>query len=359
MTKKIKLYIVDNLKYFIVSFFCVGFFVFVLPAAAANNIVGIFGGGSVQACQLRQSQISSSSNCPTLTLQVRVLNSSAGTFHGALKQLKQRGQPKPDIDVWIYAGQQYEIIPISFGSDEVGSWDLSMVDSGGQQVSAVKIITVTANPNAGSIDQSPASGAGGGTTQFHNGAPCTSNAQCFSGFCLNSGSNWVCQGRGVGGTPCDSNPDICQPGLSCVDSGNQKVCGVPGQSSPNPNNPNNPNTNPNTNPPAGGGSQCGGDANLVWQNGVCLPADQKCTTGICANSTLSGLLINVIKLLLGLAGIIAVVVLIVGGFWYITSAGNEEQAEKGKKAIINAVIGLVVVILAYAIVAIISNTLSM
>jgi hypothetical protein len=45
--------------------------------------------------------------------------------------------------------------------------------------------------------------------------------------------------------------------------------------------------------------------------------------------------------------------LIVGGFWYITSAGNEEQAEKGKTAITNAIIGVIVVLLSYAVVTVI------
>ncbi|MEK7162066.1 MAG: hypothetical protein AAB729_05255 [Patescibacteria group bacterium] len=74
-------------------------------------------------------------------------------------------------------------------------------------------------------------------------------------------------------------------------------------------------------------------------------------------TTLVGLLLKIIQFLLTFAGVVAVGVLVIGGFWYITSAGNEEQAEKGQKAITNAIIGLVVVILAYTIVAIISSTL--
>lgn len=110
--------------------------------------------------------------------------------------------------------------------------------------------------------------------------------------------------------------------------------------------------------PVGTSAQCNNDPKLIYQNGVCLPADQNCTTGICASSSLTDLLVKVIKILLGLAGVIAVLILIVGGFWYITSSGNEEQVEKGKKAIINAIIGLVVVMLSYAIVTIISTTLT-
>lgn len=92
-------------------------------------------------------------------------------------------------------------------------------------------------------------------------------------------------------------------------------------------------------------------------NGLCLPPNPY-STGVASQKTLTGLLILVIQFLLDFAGVVAVIVLVVGGFWYITSAGNEEQAEKGKSAIINAIIGLLVVILSYAIVTIISGTLT-
>lgn len=50
-----------------------------------------------------------------------------------------------------------------------------------------------------------------------------------------------------------------------------------------------------------------------------------------------------LNLLVGIAGTIFIVMLIVGGFQYMTSAGNEEAAEKAKKTLINAIIGIVIV----------------
>jgi uncharacterized membrane protein YwzB len=70
------------------------------------------------------------------------------------------------------------------------------------------------------------------------------------------------------------------------------------------------------------------------------------------------LLLAIIKLLLTFAGVIAVVMLVLGGYWYMAAGGNEEMSEKGKKTIINFVLGLVVVLLAYTIVTIISDTLT-
>lgn len=71
--------------------------------------------------------------------------------------------------------------------------------------------------------------------------------------------------------------------------------------------------------------------------------------------TASGLALFVIKLIINMSGVVAIVFLMVGGFLYMTSSGNEEAAEKGKKIIINAIIGLVVIIMAGTIVTIISN----
>jgi hypothetical protein len=56
-----------------------------------------------------------------------------------------------------------------------------------------------------------------------------------------------------------------------------------------------------------------------------------------------------------IAGIAAVIVIIVGGFSYITSAGNAESAKKARQRILGAVIGLVVVFLAWSIVRYVSD----
>jgi hypothetical protein len=72
-------------------------------------------------------------------------------------------------------------------------------------------------------------------------------------------------------------------------------------------------------------------------------------------STLSGLIISIIKIILSLAGLIAVLVLIIGGFRYVTSFGNEDQVGQAKKMIINAIIGIVIIILSFVIVTVVSN----
>lgn len=58
---------------------------------------------------------------------------------------------------------------------------------------------------------------------------------------------------------------------------------------------------------------------------------------------------QIIRVALGLLGIVAVAGIVVGGFLFMTSGGNEEQAGKGKKAMTAAVIGLIIILCAYAI----------
>ena len=59
---------------------------------------------------------------------------------------------------------------------------------------------------------------------------------------------------------------------------------------------------------------------------------------------------TVINLLLFLIGIIAVIAIIIGGIRYTTSNGDAGQTKAAKDTILYAVIGLIVAIMAYAIV---------
>ena len=49
-----------------------------------------------------------------------------------------------------------------------------------------------------------------------------------------------------------------------------------------------------------------------------------------------------------IAGVIAFFFLIYSGFIYLTAGGNADQAKKGGQGIINAVLGLIIIALAYA-----------
>ena len=58
---------------------------------------------------------------------------------------------------------------------------------------------------------------------------------------------------------------------------------------------------------------------------------------------------KIIGVFLGLLGIIAVVIVLMGGFTWMTAGGNEEKVTKAKDMIIAGVIGLAIILAAYAI----------
>ena len=78
-------------------------------------------------------------------------------------------------------------------------------------------------------------------------------------------------------------------------------------------------------------------------------------TGLPNDTSINDFIIRIINILLGVVGIIAVLFLIIGGFRYVTAGGNEESAESGKKTIINAIIGIIIVILAFVIVRVVAT----
>lgn len=66
--------------------------------------------------------------------------------------------------------------------------------------------------------------------------------------------------------------------------------------------------------------------------------------------SLDQLIQTIINVVLLIAGIVAVIYLIIGGYQYITSSGNAEQAQAGRTTVLNAIIGLVIIFAAYLIV---------
>jgi hypothetical protein len=66
--------------------------------------------------------------------------------------------------------------------------------------------------------------------------------------------------------------------------------------------------------------------------------------------TFGALLTNMIKGFMGLAGLLAVLMILFSGFRYITAQGNDEQTAQAKTGLQWAVIGLAIAILGYVIV---------
>lgn len=81
---------------------------------------------------------------------------------------------------------------------------------------------------------------------------------------------------------------------------------------------------------------------------------EKCPEGtqaqLCQEEDISGPVQNIISTLLFAIGVIAVIMIIIGGIRYTLSNGDASQIKSAKDTILYAVIGLIVAMLAYAIV---------
>lgn len=58
---------------------------------------------------------------------------------------------------------------------------------------------------------------------------------------------------------------------------------------------------------------------------------------------------SIINVLMGLLGIIAVVIILLGGFKWMTAGGSEDKVGEAKKLIMQGIIGLVIILAAWAI----------
>jgi hypothetical protein len=98
-------------------------------------------------------------------------------------------------------------------------------------------------------------------------------------------------------------------------------------------------------------ADCGKNTKLIEDPNthLCIPLNSA------DNGTINDFVTRIINILLSVAAVIAILFIIIGGFMYITSAGNAEQAEKGRATLVNAVIGLIIIILAYVIVGVVNN----
>lgn len=73
-------------------------------------------------------------------------------------------------------------------------------------------------------------------------------------------------------------------------------------------------------------------------------------TGCVGNNSLDGIVKTVINVMSMIVGIIAVIMIIIGGIKYVTSSGDSNNVNSAKNTILYAIIGLVVVALAQVIV---------
>lgn len=109
------------------------------------------------------------------------------------------------------------------------------------------------------------------------------------------------------------------------------------------------NTPPTTSTPISSDLQCPLGLPKDSATGLCLPTNPltPASGSLVASSSVGQLIQRFLDILLTLAGVIAILFIVIGGYQYITSRGAEDQAKAGRKTMTYAIIGLIAVLLAY------------
>jgi len=80
-------------------------------------------------------------------------------------------------------------------------------------------------------------------------------------------------------------------------------------------------------------------------------------TGLGNDTDVEGTAERIVNIVLGFLGFIALVIIIIAGFKWMTSGGNDEKIGSAKKMMGAGVVGLVIVLFAYVITAFVFNTM--
>lgn len=84
--------------------------------------------------------------------------------------------------------------------------------------------------------------------------------------------------------------------------------------------------------------------------------DKPAPLGGLSTEGLSATITKILNAVLGLVGVIALAVILYGGFRWMTAGGNEETVGEAKKIITAGVIGLIIVVMAWAVVSFVITT---
>lgn len=75
-----------------------------------------------------------------------------------------------------------------------------------------------------------------------------------------------------------------------------------------------------------------------------------CKAGLpCGNVSAPEIATAIVNIVVSIVGVLAVIMLVYGGAMWLTSAGNEEKIKKARGLILNAVIGLAIILMAFTI----------
>ncbi len=100
-------------------------------------------------------------------------------------------------------------------------------------------------------------------------------------------------------------------------------------------------------------------SNCGTENGF-LPGlyDGLCSNGQVAVESAADIFVivgNVVRILIAASGALAVIMIIVGGIWYVTSHGDPERVRRAKAILTKSITGLIVILVSYTVVTFIAT----
>lgn len=98
-----------------------------------------------------------------------------------------------------------------------------------------------------------------------------------------------------------------------------------------------------------------GGNEVIWGNGYSASEFQG-TLGL-GDRDPRDIAASVIRILLGFLGMIAVVIILLGGFKWMTAGGNDEKVGEARKLIIQGAVGLLIILAAFGIANFVINSL--
>ncbi|MFC1810820.1 PKD domain-containing protein [Patescibacteria group bacterium] len=103
----------------------------------------------------------------------------------------------------------------------------------------------------------------------------------------------------------------------------------------------------------GGFFSCGGQeatSFTQFQGGLQPPSAEGYDPTLTQQTNLRDFVVNAVNFVLGFLGLAAIIMIIYGGFMYLTAAGAEEKTTKGRKSVTYAIVGIVIILISFALV---------
>jgi hypothetical protein len=77
-----------------------------------------------------------------------------------------------------------------------------------------------------------------------------------------------------------------------------------------------------------------------------------------SRSGISGIILQVADIAIFLLSAVAVLMIVYAGFLFVTDGGNGDRSARGKKILINSIVGIIIAIASYTIVSLVSGTIT-